>query len=222
MKNFTELLLLSVLSVLLIHQCFVTSNNKSVYQKNTTVLLDSVSYYKNKIGLEVAEKLAFQGTAKDLETYLDAEKLKSKQLSIALEKFKKLASVTKTETIVEIKEVPIPFKVQVPCNFERTFLKVDPFYTFSGTVNQTGVFLEALTIPNTQTVVVGKKKISLFKSEFSAEVTNSNPFIKTTEINNFTFTEKEKRFGIGVSVGFGMYQNGFFVGPSINYNFIKF
>lgn len=222
MKNFIQIALIIVLSVLLLKQCNVSAHLEKTYKNNIETSLDSIQFYKNAIGLEVAEKKAYKGTAKDLELFLKDEKQKSKQLQTALNKYKKLASVTKIETITEIKEVPVPFEVKVPLDFSRTFLKENEFYSIAGEVNQNGINFKSLSIPNTQTLVVGKKDIGFFKTEFRAEVTNSNPYVKTSSLDNFTFTENKKRFGIGFSFGFGVYSNGFFTGASVNYNLIQF
>ncbi len=222
MRNFIQIAVIMCLSVLLLNQCNITAQKESSYQNNIEASLDSIKYYKNILGQEVAEKLAYKGSKNDLEQFLNAEKEKNKQLAASLKKWKTIASATKTTTVTEIKEVPVPFEVKIPCNFERTFLKEDPFYTFSGIVNQDGITFKNLLIPNTQTLVIGKKKTGFFKTEFRVESTNSNPYIKTTSLDNFTFIEKQKRFGIGVSFGFGFYQKGFFIGPSINYNFMQF
>jgi hypothetical protein len=222
MKNFTYIAILILISVLFFNQCRQTAQLKKSNKHNQLTLLDSINYYKNKLGLEVAEKSSFKGTVNDLSIAFEDAKKENTQLKEAVKKFKKLSTATITSTITEIKEVPVPFEVKVPCNFERTFLKENPFYTFSGVVNQGGINFKKILIPNTQTLVVGKKKLSLFKTEFRAEVTNSNPFIKTTTLDNFTFIDRKKRFGFGVSFGFGVYSNGFFIGPSVNYNFINF
>ncbi|WP_439130010.1 DUF6549 family protein [Polaribacter sp.] len=220
--KFVQICLIILLSVLLFNQCSQNAHLQQTNKQNQLALLDSVEYYKNKLGLEVAQKLAFKGTVKDLSIIFEEAKKENAQLKEAVKKFKKLASATVVNTITEIKEVPVPFEVKVPYNFERTFLKEDNFYSLSGTVNQSGINFTSLSFPNTQTLVVGKKKTGFLKTEYRVEVTNSNPYIKTNAIDNFTFTEKTKRFGIGVSFGFGVYTNGFFVGPSVNYNLIKF
>lgn len=222
MRNFIQILLIVVFSVLFLNQCHISSLKSEQISTNIKASHDSISFYINRLGLEVAEKAAFQGTANELSIFLDLEKKKSKQLAVSLEKFKKLASITKIETVTKIIQIPVAFNKPVPYDFERAFKKLDPHYTISGTVNQSGIHFKELSFINIQNLVVGLKKTSFFKKEFRAEITNSNPYIKTTTLDNFTFTEKNKRFGIGISFGFGFYANGFFVGPSLNYNLITF
>jgi hypothetical protein len=222
MKNFIQIGLIVVFAVLFFNQCRLSTEKEKINKNNQLALLDSISYYENELGKEVAEKKAFKGSASELELILEQKKDSNEQLRVALKKWKRLKSVTTTETITKIDSVKVPFEVKIPCDFERNFKKEDPFYTIAGKVNETGLKFDEISFPNTQTLVVGDKKTSFFKTEFRMEVTNSNPYIKTTSIDNFTFIEKEKRFGLGFSFGFGIYSSGFFVGPSINYNLIEF
>jgi hypothetical protein len=221
-KNFIQILVIVVLSILLLNQCSKNRTLKSNNKSNQLALLDSVSYYKNSLGFEVAEKRAFQGTAKELKVILDQKKAENAQLAEAVKKWKKISSITEVGSVVKIKEVKVPFEVKVPCDFQRTFNKVEPFYSINGNVNQFGVKIDSILFNNTQTIVVGSKKIGFFKTEYRVESTNSNPFIKNTQLDNFSFTERKKRFGIGVSFGVGVYSGNFFIGPSVNYNIIQF
>lgn len=222
MKNFISIAAIIVLSVLLINQCRKTSSIESTSKQNQSALLDSVQYYKNSLGQEVAEKKSFQGTAEELETILDAKRKENAQLNEALKKWKSIANATQIKSVVQLPGIPIPFEVPIPCKFSRTFVKHDQWFSVGGEVTEAQIFIENVLLYNTQTIVIGKRKLSMFRSEFRAEVTNSNPYIKTLDIENFNFIEKNKRFGVGFSLGIGVYHNGFFVGPSINYNLIEF
>jgi hypothetical protein len=66
-----------------------------------------------------------------------------------------------------------------------------------------------LFIPNNQTIVVGEKRVGLFKKEHRVEVTNSNPYLMTTNLGSYTITDKKKwwqhpliNFGIGLVGGY--------------------
>lgn len=222
MKNFIHNSIIIILAILLIHQCEDNHALQKTSKHNESVLLDSVQYYKNSLGQEVAEKKSFQGTAQELEQILDAKRKENAQLNEAMKHWKSIANATQIKTVTEIKEVAIPFEVPIPCDFSRTFVKHDKWFSIGGEVTQAQIFVENILLYNTMTIVIGKRKLSMFRSEFRAEVTNSNPYIKTVDIENFNFIEKNKRFGIGMSVGFGVYHKGFFVGPSLNYNLIEF
>jgi len=222
MRDFTLNSIIIILGILFIHQYEDKKALSETSKKNQLTLLDSVNYYKNALGQEVAEKRSFQGTVDELETIIEQKKAESKQLAEALKKWKFIANATEIKTVTEIKEVAIPFEVPIPCEFSRTFVKHDPFYSIGGEVNQNQIFIDNIFVPDTQTIVAGSNKLGWYKTEIRAEITHSNPNIKTLTIDNFTFVEQKKRFGIGASFGFGVYHNGFFVGPSFNYNLIEF
>lgn len=197
-------------------------NMKKINKANLTVLNDSIRTYKNSLGLMVSEKLAFQGTKKELQGFLNLSKKDNKQLKVALKKYKKLASVTEIVTEIKIDSFYVPFEIKIPCTFERSFIKEDLFYTIAGDVNESGIAIADVRFKNHQTIVIGKKKSGFLKTEYKVSVTNSNPYMQTNSLDNYSFTERKKRFGIGLSLGFGMHSNGFFLGPSLNYNIIHF
>jgi hypothetical protein len=221
MKNYLQLVLIILFAVLYFNKCTTNKTDKKTAKNNALALLDSVSYYKNKLGLEVAAKKTFQGTAADLKIYFEAEKVKSKQFSEASKKFKKLYNASIIKLKFKIDSVDIPFKTPVAFNFNRNFYQKTKQYTIAGHVNESGINLDLLATA-TITPFTGSKKIGIFKTDFKTEITSSSPALTITDFNNYTFKPKEKRFGIGVSFGFGVYNSGFFVGPSVNYNIIRF
>jgi hypothetical protein len=221
MKNYLQIVLIVLFAVLYFNQCRITAHNEGVAEKNELAKKDTISYFQNKLKQTVAEKKTFKGTATQLKTYLDTEKQKSTQFAEASKKWKKLynASIIKVE--FKAKDVDIPFDEKVSINFVRKFSKKTKTYTFSGSVNEFGIKLDALAMA-TLTPMTGIKPVGLFKNEHRTEITSSNKLIKVTDFSNFTFVEKPKKWGIGVSFGVGVYNSGFFVGPSVNYNFIRF
>ena len=221
MKNFTQIALILILAIISLNQCVTNKEFKQKLNQNNLALIDSIKYYKNSLGLEVAEKQTFQGTSKQLAIYLDVEKLKNKQLQETISDFKKLENASSVNQTIKIDSVDIPFDKKVSVDFVRKFLKQTEYYTFSGEVNQIGININFLS-NNLQTQATGIKSTGWLSSEYRTEITNSNPFISTADFSNFNFTERKKRFGIGVSFGFGFYQKGFFIGPSVNYNLINF
>lgn len=221
MKNHVQIALIILFAVLYFNQCNTSNTYKKTNTNNALAFLDTVKFYENKLGLEVAEKRTFKGTAADLKTLFDAEKAKSKQFSEASKKFKKLYNAAIIKVEFKAKYVDIPFEKPINFEFTRHFSKKTKAYSFSGSVNEFGIKLDALATA-TITPLTGIKSIGLFKREHATEITSSNKLMKVRGFNNYTFKPKEKRFGIGFSFGFGVYSNGLFIGPSINYNIIKF
>ncbi len=222
-REFIYILIIVVLASLFFRECSKVNSLKSESEQNTKALNDSLKYTKNKLGQEVASKLLFQGDKNTLQKIIDSKESENSQLKIALRDWKKIASAVKVETETKIDTVYIPFKDSIPYEFTRTFEKVDTWYSIFGTVTHKGISIDNIFIPNTQTIISGKKKVSFLKTEYRFEVTNSNPYIKTKTADIYNFTEPNKRFGISTIVGYGFSNKGLtpFVGVGLTYTFIK-
>ncbi|QQV91375.1 hypothetical protein Leef1_12 [Polaribacter phage Leef_1] len=221
MKNFLQIAAIIILSIICINQYIRKNELAKTIELNELAEKDTIQYFTNKLGLEVAEKKAYKGTVKELDGYLQAARDSSKQFAEATKEWKKIANALQVEIEFKADAVDIPFDTPINFEFTRNFYKKTSSYTFSGEVNQFGLNINAFA-KATITPITGMKTTGLFSSDFSTEITSSNNLIKVADFSSFNFIEKKKRFGIGFSLGFGLYQNGFFVGPSINYNLIQF
>ena len=221
MKNFIQIALIIVLAIISFNQCVTNKEFKQQLKLNQLAEKDTVSYYVNKLGLEVAKSKSYKGTADELEVYLQTARDSSKQFEEATKKWRKIANALQIEIEFKADSVDIPFDVPVNFEFKRKFFKQTDAYTFKGFVNNFGINIDTRATA-TITPITGTKPTGLFSNDFRTEITSSNNLIRVTDFNNFNFTERKKRFGIGFSVGFGFYQKGFFIGPSLNYNLIQF
>jgi hypothetical protein len=224
-KDFLYIAALIVISLLYFDSCSSDSFDKANQKQNDKAIKDSIQYYKNELGQEVAEKLAFKGDKDQLKRVLELKESENSQLKESLKKWKKIASATKVKTVTEIKEVPVPFKDTIAFEFERTFEKVDKFYSIFGSVNQKGINFSSISFPNTQTIVTGQKKVSFLKTEYRFEITNSNPYMKTVQADSYNFVERNKRFGFGIIGGYGLSSNlntSFYIGVGFSYDLFKF
>jgi hypothetical protein len=223
-KNLIYITIIILLSILLVNQCRKTTSIKKTNAHNQIALLDSISFYKNKLGIEVAEKLAFKGTANELKIIVETKKAENQQLKTALESFKKVDNANSVNQSIKIDSVDIPFDKKLSVNFVRKFLKQTDFYTFSGEVNQLGININFLS-NNLQTSVTGVKSIGWLSSEYRTEISNSNPYISTNNFDSFSFQPKKKRFGLGVFSGYAItseFKPTLAIGLGFTYNFLSF
>lgn len=197
MKRAIYIIIIIGLLCLSFHLWREKRNAAHMYQSNLEVLNDSISTYKNDLGHLVAEKKAFEGSRKQL---LELIKTQGEQLQEALKKTKP-TTATKIVTQTRIDTVRVPYEVPVDVEFNLPFSSSTAHYSINGIADNYGVNIYNLTIPNEQSVVVGKKKIGFLKWEYRAEVTNSNPLISVTELNSFTFKDPKKRFSVGAFAG---------------------
>lgn len=213
MKNFIYIAIIVILTVLSIHQCREKNAFKASIANNNKAYLDSVEYYKNKLGLEVAEKRTLQGTEKELEIYLEQEKVKNKQLATALKGWVKKYKALKIEVELKIDTVDIPFTKAVPYKFTRSFYQETGLYQFSGVVTQNGIIINTLATA-TLTPVSGLKRKGLFTTLPKTEITSSNQFLKVKDFESFNFTPVKKRFGFSVFGGY-VITSGLEVSPAV-------
>ncbi|AHK11393.1 hypothetical protein F132_47 [Flavobacterium sp. phage 1/32] len=171
-----------LLFILLMGQCTafkLKSENKRL-QSNIEALNDSVKYTKNKIGTITASKKAIEATEKELknQVWLKDEKLKK-----LTEEFSQLKSATKIKTIVTIEKIPVPYPDTIPCIFDKKINVKEKWYNFKVTSTQKGLTIDSLMIPNEQYIITGMKSDGFFKPKYlNISVTNTNPFIKTIDV----------------------------------------
>lgn len=179
-------------------------------------LKDSVRYYKNKLGQEIAVKTALQGSNESLKLLLSKSEKELRELT---KKFKDVQAAGQITTITKIDTIKIGYEIPVPFEFSRDWQKNDPFYSIAGHSTQEGITINSLEIPNTLSFVIGKRK-----GEYLIEAVNSNPNIKTTGLDSYTLKVPKKRFVVGIFAGYGIGSAGLtpLVGIGVGYNIISF
>ncbi len=186
--------------ILSINQC---STNKKLAKSQTSSLLDSTQHYKNKLGTITATKKVLQLSNKDLKKLLY---YKDSELNQLRKEFAKVETIVKTKTIVIIDSIPVPFDVTVPCDFERKGKHLDKWLQFDYAVNQDGFNISKFTITNDQTTITGfKRKWFLGRQTYVTDITNSNPYIKTIEVQTIQVVVPKRFYDtrlFNIGVGF--------------------
>ena len=216
MKTIIPYILAIVFLLLFLRQCERSADLQYKRDNAMEYLKDSVRYYQNKLGQEIAVKTALHGDKEALELLLSNTESELKELA---KKFKDVQAAGQITTITKIDTIHIGYEVPVPFEFDRLWSKNDRFYSISGHSTQDGITINSLEIPNTLSFVVGKKK-----GNFIIEAVNSNPHIKTTGLDAYSFKLPKKRFGVTVFAGYGLGKSGLtpLVGVGVGYNIISF
>jgi hypothetical protein len=210
MKNqnyFIPYLLIAILAFTTFNQCQRANNAEKQTHSVANFLTDSIRYYKNKHGQEIALKSVLQGDKNNLEILLSKQIDSTQQLKGLVEKYKKVLSAGNITTVTVIDTIEIPFEKPVEFEFTRDFNAKTDFYSINGISSNTGVKINQIEIPNTLSFVIGEKKIGLFKSDLRIEAVNSNPYIKTTGLDSYIYTQKQKRLGVSLYAGYGINSN---------------
>lgn len=178
-----------------------------------TAYKDTAMTYKAKNGelityneaLEVSEASALSAI-KGLKERLENQKIA------------RVSSLTTVRTKFSIDTVRVPFKDSIPCpEFLTTFTIDSVHYQMSGEVTNKNLLISRLNIPNDQQIIVGTKKNGFLKKRsMVVTVTNSNPYMEISGIQNYTITPKKKFYQRWYFVGGAGLLSGFFLQSRLN------
>lgn len=181
-----------LISILIAMFCYSACNSIKtgrIKEANAKALGDSVSYFKNRIGTQTATINLLRLDNEQLQDFiLD----KDAELATLTKGFSKVNSILKSKSVTTIPFIAVPYKDSVPCVFDRSGSFKEDWYSFMYKSNQKGIQIDSLTIPNTSTTITGfKRKWFLGQQTAVTDITNSNPFIKVTEIKSIEVTVPE-------------------------------
>ena len=218
-------LILSIASIvffaLMLHQCRQKKELKAQSENTAKFLNSEVEYYENELDQEVAKKEALAGKNESLEVLLSKQIDSTKQLKGLVKKFKKVnaAGNITQETIVDT--VKISYQKPVEFDFVRKWKIDKEHYFISGRSTNNFTSIDKLKLQNTLSFAIGEQSSGFWKTTYKAEAVNSNPYVKTTGLDTYTYTEQKKRFGIGPYVGIDTNLQPS-IGIGLNFNLIRF
>jgi hypothetical protein len=187
---------------------YVLDNNKQKRELYNQLELKDQDFkkYKTKQGATVAlqEQRILELTKENM------------SLIKTVNKFKEVQGQVEVRTIIQYKEVKVPYPVEVvkyidthtndiyvkiPLPFERK----DSLLSISGVIGVDGVEIDSLTIPSNLTITTGKVSGGLFKQDkYMVEVVSSNPHVDISKVKNTQFKPKTKwykRWWFGFGLG---------------------
>lgn len=187
------------------------NRNINIVQDNYEILSSEVKTWKNKYGNIVSEKQSLQVSNRDIKKQLY---IKDSTLKDLVQKYRKVQSTSTIETITKIDTITIRSERVDSANFK--FSRFHKYYSISGSYNDEQLLIDSLVLPNTQNIVIGKKR-----GQITASVVNSNPYIKTTGMNTQVIRIPDRRFGIGVFGGIDVTGSPT-VGVGVTWSLIQF
>lgn len=209
---------LAILSIIIII-LLLRPNYKNDYLLTKGMLEDSISYYMNKDGMQVAKIQSLESVNKK-----DFLRIKTQDSTItALQKLVKSNKKGVQYTILETKLV-----LNDTVNMYDTVFVVnnDTVKINCYKYNNKWVALDVckdslnLQVENGQSLVFGYDKRKPF-----VEVVNTNPYMRTTNLRSYNVKIKPKRFGIGVNISYSInskLQVLPSIGVGLQYNIIRF
>lgn len=218
-KNIFSWLVLIFIIIIIIF-CVKACNN-NIRKENSKLiesLNDSISYYKDVEGVLHSKISVIE------DDYFLKLKLKDKEiveLQSLVKKYKnvKSATIIKTETkIVEkIVNKTILDTISNTPIYESSFnLKG---YIWGDIVAKKDTTDIKINIKNDFSIVTYKEKNKLI-----LDVSDKNPYSITKSQRSYINLPKQKKFGLGVNVGYGISKSGLspYIGLGVNYNLINF
>lgn len=204
MKEFLKKSWAWIASITVLASVAVTKTyNEKIQKKNVEALQSELTNYKLKDGTLVASNKTLLFNNEELKKSLSD---KDKELA---NKFSEVKTVTKIKEVLRIDTLKIVYRDSVKCNFRRVGTVKNKNYSLNYITTQKGIKLSNLVVPDTVTIITGKKrKWFLGKETETVDVLHSNVLIKTKEIKHIENTAKKKwydtnlfKIGIGVIGG---------------------
>lgn len=184
---------------------------------------DTVMYYKDRYGNSVAYNKSLEVSEKALLSAVSGLEQEVSRL-----KLKSLRNVTKVVTEARIDTVMVGFNNQLPCDsFSEDFDTSNRFFHLYGTVNNKGILFGGILMPDSIQLITSTKKNGLFKrNEMIVTINHSNPYVKTTGLQNYAIKPPARNFSIGPSLTYGLtlpdLKPTLVGGISIQYRLIRF
>lgn len=197
-----------ILLFLLLKTCNDRDQERISDRNNLDALQAEITDLELSNGELAQEKALFEVSKKEMrkEIWMKVDDT----IKALLKKVKDPVVITKIKTEYRIPPGYVPFSEPAPCEFLRTFKKENKWYSISGTADQNGFNFDDISIFNTQRLAIGYRQKQLV-----ARITNSNPYITTTEIEGQIIKIPKKRFVMGVGGTLDVLGNpsfGLFVG----------
>lgn len=198
-------MLIGVLILIIVSILFSKCENEKTASATIQALQSENTTYKLKNGQLVTSQKTAILSEKELKHQLSKYK---NDLELA-KKFVKIKTFTKYRTNTEIDTISIVYKDSIPCNFERVGSLFTNEYNLAYKSNQKGVQITEMAIPDTVLIATGyKRKWFLGQKILTLDITHSNKFIMSDQVQNYEVKEKKKfwqtdlfKFGAGLIIG---------------------
>lgn len=168
----------------------VGKKNQKIANANLLAAQAATQAYQNRLGTTTATIQTLQLSNAQMK---DAVIGLNSNLKALASEFSSVKNIVIASDYTKIDTVQVTFRDTVPCNFLRRDSVREKWYGFNYKVNQHGLSITNLVIPDTLTVLLGmKRKWLLGKQTITTDITHSNPFASTTYIKSAQVVDPEK------------------------------
>jgi hypothetical protein len=191
---FNRILFISFIALLLvaIGQGYVISNKSVTIREKESIALartDSVHYYHDRLGREVAEKRAIQASLKSVEASYELLSNNQKLLTrdIQLLPAKERKNLVTGTSLVQKVTVHVVDSVVVPSTFKLSWRRSSDTLNYSIHVADSTLTIDTLNLPNR--IFLAHYRDA--QKQLHIKATNSNPMFKTQDIDTIVPEEKK-------------------------------
>lgn len=220
-KDFLYLGIIIVLALSLGFSLRSCQNNKTQYNTNIEALTDTITYIKSKNNDLIATKTIYEANIKDLqslnnELYEDIKNMNVKNPETVI-KYVGAIDNKSNDTTYIIKNDTI-YK-----GFSKSFDFSNKWRTFNGSLDYIPDSLKF----NINNDIVYFDYTVIVDDDNKLYIKSSNPYVKYEEMTGLTLPkQKQKRFGIGPHIGYGLDLSNMkfspYIGIGLQYNLISF
>ena len=207
---------LFLLISLMFREC--TNREQEISSKKLIAQLnDSLQSYRDKEGKMISRISTIEVDNMSFFKQLEVKDKTIRELQKLVKKGTLAASIIKTETKVDTVFRTTNIKDTVNVTYETDF-DVRGWIWGTVAINRDTTALRIFT-RDQYDIRLSKEKDGTY-----IDVINHNPFSTTQEVRSVYKLPKQKKFGIGVNLGYGMTSYGLstYIGLGINYNLINF
>lgn len=178
-----------------------------VQKQNVEALEGELKISRLKNGTLVTSASTLQYEKEQLEKYIEKQ---DKSYQLLADKFSKVKGSVKTITETVIDSIPVPYEVIVSEPFFRMGNVVTKEYSFGYTVDNSKFVLKDFTVPDSLSIITGtKRKWFLGKETHTADVINTNKYVKIKNVEHIEFKQPKKfyettafKLGVGFLGGY--------------------
>jgi len=197
------IMVLLITCLLLVSQLFSKCESQKVQLANIDALNTELTKYELKNGQLVTSVENLVYTKEQLKKSLIMKDKKVKELA---DKFSNIKSITKIVTNTKFDTIKLVYQDSIPCNFERIDSVLQKWYHIAYKSNQKGVTFTELSIPDSIIVASGEKRKWFWGKRTSVtDITHSNPFVETEQIQHIEVKEAIKWYDstiLKIAIGF--------------------
>lgn len=168
-------------------------------QRTTDNLVQNITTYKDSAKFEHLKNGALISTNTSLKLQSEEQvRIMASNINDTvkemLKKFKSLSNVTYVTNQFFTGKDTLKFETKIPCNFKPFKVRREEpkSYRFVGTIGQDYFSIDSLAIPDSMSLVFGRKKQGFLKYDYAVDINHSNPLMKTTNIKDYKYDPQKK------------------------------